>query len=160
MRWAVLSAFFMFMACGTFEIGFTYIAALFGFAWLYTGSGKMRPALRLCLAPLAGEIISFGFNMGSRAGQRASPCAASYRRNGVNIGGISPNFDLPAGAAHLGDADVGGVPPQRHDLWQNQTQQCAALGCYLRHCAGNLRGGWHWLCWTVCPPARKTCSCF
>ena len=65
-RWAVLSAFFMFMACGTFEIGFTYIAALFGVAWLYTGSGKVLPALRLCVAPLAGEVVSFGFNMGSR----------------------------------------------------------------------------------------------
>lgn len=89
MGWAVLSAFFMFMACGTFEIGFTYIAALFGFAWLYTGSGKMRPALRLCLAPLAGEIISFGFNMGSRAVNAMRDTGAT------DIGGISPNFDLP-----------------------------------------------------------------
>ena len=89
LRWAVLSAFFMFMACGTFEIGFTYIAALFGFAWLYTGSGKMRPALRLCLAPLAGEIISFGFNMGSRAVNAMRDTGAT------DIGGISPNFDLP-----------------------------------------------------------------
>ena len=89
MGWAVLSAFFMFMACGTFEIGFTYIAALFGFAWLYTGSGKMRPALRLCLAPLAGQIISFGFNMGSRAVNAMRDTGAT------DIGGISPNFDLP-----------------------------------------------------------------
>ena len=89
LRWAVFSAFFMFMACGTFEIGFTYIAALFGFAWLYTGSGKMRPALRLCLAPLAGEIISFGFNMGSRAVNAMRDTGAT------DIGGISPNFDLP-----------------------------------------------------------------
>lgn len=89
LRWAVFSAFWMFMACGTFEIGFTYIAALFGFAWLYTGSGKMRPALRLCLAPLAGEIISFGFNMGSRAVNAMRDTGAT------DIGGISPNFDLP-----------------------------------------------------------------
>ena len=89
LRWAVFSAFWMFMACGTFEIGFTYIAALFGFAWLYTGSGKMRPALRLCLAPLAGEIISFGFNMGSRAVNTMRDTGAT------DIGGISPNFDLP-----------------------------------------------------------------
>ena len=94
MRWAVLSAFCMFMACGTFEIGFTYIAALFGIAWLYTGSGKVLPALRLCVAPLSGEVVSLGFNIGSRI-------ANNLRRAGIlpgeamDIGGVSPNFDLP-----------------------------------------------------------------
>ena len=94
-RWAVFSAFWMFMACGTFEIGFTYIAALFGIAWLYTGSGKVLPALRLCVAPLAGEIVSFGFNMGSRA-VNALRAAGIIEGSAGDIGGISPNFDLPA----------------------------------------------------------------
>ena len=94
-RWAVLSAFFMFMACGTFEIGFTYIAALFGVAWLYTGSGKVLPALRLCVAPLSGEVISFGFNMGSRLVNELRR-AGILPGQGTNIGGVSPNFDLPA----------------------------------------------------------------
>ena len=95
MRWAVLSAFFMFMACGTFEIGFTYIAALFGVAWLYTGSGKVLPALRLCVAPLAGEVVSFGFNMGSRLVNNLRR-AGILEGQGIDIGGVSPNFDLPA----------------------------------------------------------------
>ncbi len=94
MRWAVLSAFCMFMACGTFEIGFTYIAALFGIAWLYTGSGKVLPALRLCVAPLAGEVVSFGFNMGARLVNELRR-AGVLAGEGVNIGGVSPNFDLP-----------------------------------------------------------------
>ena len=94
-RWAVFSAFWMFMACGTFEIGFTYIAALFGIAWLYTGSGKVRPALRLCVAPLAGEIVSFGFNMGSRA-VNALRAAGVIEGSAGDLGGVSPNFDLPA----------------------------------------------------------------
>ena len=94
MRWAVLSAFFMFMACGTFEIGFTYIAALFGIAWLYTGSGKVRPALRLCVAPLAGEVVSFGFNMGSRLVNNLRH-AGILPGQAMDIGGVSPNFDLP-----------------------------------------------------------------
>lgn len=92
LRWAVLSAFCMFMACGTFEIGFTYIAALFGIAWLYSGSGKVRPALRLCIAPLAGELVSLGFNMGSRA---VNAMHAAGGGQAQDIGGISPNFDLP-----------------------------------------------------------------
>ena len=95
MRWAVLSAFFMFMACGTFEIGFTYIAALFGVAWLYTGSGKVLPALRLCVAPLSGEVVSFGFNMGSRLVNNLRR-AGILEGQGIDIGGVSPNFDLPA----------------------------------------------------------------
>ena len=94
MRWAVLSAFCMFMACGTFEIGFTYIAALFGVAWLYTGSGKVLPALRLCMAPLSGEVISFGFNMGSRLVNNLRR-AGILPGQGIDIGGVSPNFDLP-----------------------------------------------------------------
>lgn len=94
MRWAVLSAFFMFMACGTFEIGFTYIAALFGIAWLYTGSGKVLPALRLCVAPLAGEVVSFGFNMGSRLVNNLRH-AGILPGQAMDIGGVSPNLDLP-----------------------------------------------------------------
>ena len=93
-RWAVFSAFWMFMACGTFEIGFTYIAALFGVAWLYTGSGKVLPALRFCVAPLAGEIVSFGFNMGSRA-VNALRAAGILEGSHGDLGGVSPNFDLP-----------------------------------------------------------------
>lgn len=92
--WAVLSAFFMFLACGTFEIGFTYIAALFGVAWLYTGSGKVRPALRLCVAPLAGEVVTLGFNMGSRL-VNSLRAAGVLEGGAMDIGGISPNFDLP-----------------------------------------------------------------
>ncbi len=94
MRWAVLSAFCMFMACGTFEIGFTYIAALFGVAWLYTGADRVLPALRLCLAPLSGEVISFGFNMGSRLVNNLRR-AGILPGQGIDIGGVSPNFDLP-----------------------------------------------------------------
>lgn len=92
-RWAVLAAYCAFHACATFEIGFVYIVPLFGIAWLYTG--KVRPALRLSVPILVGEGVTLAFNVGARVVNMLR-AAGVLAGEAADLGGISPNFDLPA----------------------------------------------------------------
>lgn len=92
-RWAVLAAYCAFHACATFEIGFVYIVPLFGIAWLYTG--KLRPALRLSVPILVGEGVTLAFNVGARVVNMLR-AAGVLAGEAADLGGISPNFDLPA----------------------------------------------------------------
>lgn len=92
-RWAVLAAYCTFHACATFEIGFVYIVPLFGIAWLYTG--KVRPALRLSVLILVGEGVTLAFNVGARVVNMLR-AAGVLAGEAADLGGISPNFDLPA----------------------------------------------------------------
>lgn len=92
-RWAVLGAYCAFHACATFEIGFVYIVPLFGIAWLYTG--RVKPALRLSIPILAGEGVTFAFNMGARV-VNALRAAGILAGDSTDLGGVSPNFDLVA----------------------------------------------------------------
>lgn len=92
-RWAVLAAYCTFHACATFEIGFVYIVPLFGIAWLYTG--KVRPALRLSVPILVGEGVTLAFNVGARVVNMLR-AAGVLAGEAADLGGISPNFDLPA----------------------------------------------------------------
>lgn len=92
-RWAVLAAYCSFHACATFEIGFVYIVPLFGITWLYTG--KVRPALRLSVPILVGEGVTLAFNVGARVVNMLR-AAGVLAGEAADLGGISPNFDLPA----------------------------------------------------------------
>lgn len=92
-RWAVLAAYCAFHACATFEIGFVYIVPLFGITWLYTG--KVRPALRLSVPILVGEGVTLAFNVGARVVNMLR-AAGVLAGEAADLGGISPNFDLPA----------------------------------------------------------------
>lgn len=92
-RWAVLAAYCAFHACATFEIGFVYIVPLFGIAWMYTG--KVRPALRLSVPILVGEGVTLAFNVGARVVNMLR-AAGVLAGEASDLGGISPNFDLPA----------------------------------------------------------------
>lgn len=92
-RWAVLAAYCAFHACATFEIGFVYIVPLFGIAWLYTG--KLLPALRLSVPILVGEGVTLAFNVGARVVNMLR-AAGVLAGEAADLGGISPNFDLPA----------------------------------------------------------------
>ena len=89
-RWAVLGAYCMFHACATFEIGFVYFVPLFGLFWMYTG--RVRPALRLCIPVLAGEAVTLAFNLGARV-VNALRAAGVLAGEAADLGGVSPNLD-------------------------------------------------------------------
>ena len=89
-RWAVLGGYCMFHACATFEIGFVYFVPLFGLFWMYTG--RVRPALRLCIPVLAGEAVTLAFNLGARV-VNALRAAGVLAGEAADLGGVSPNLD-------------------------------------------------------------------
>ena len=89
-RWAVLGAYCMFHACATFEIGFVYFVPLFGLFWMYTG--RVRPALCLCIPVLAGEAVTLAFNLGARV-VNALRAAGVLAGEAADLGGVSPNLD-------------------------------------------------------------------
>ena len=140
MRWAVLSAFFMFMACGTFEIGFTYIAALFGVAWL-------TPAPARCALPCAFVWHRWRARSSASAstwGRALSTiCAARgiLEGQGIDIGGVSPNFDLPAVLRTWVMQMSAGFPLNAMVFGKIKARQCADFGRDLRRDVGGLRNG-------------------
>ena len=92
-RWAVLAGYCAFQCCATFEIGFTYIVPIFGLAWLYTD--KARDALRLSIPVFVGECVTLAFNLGARLVNTLQEMGI-LAGDAQPIGGVSPNFDIPA----------------------------------------------------------------
>lgn len=92
-RWAVLAGYCAFQCCATFEIGFTYIVPIFGLAWLYTD--KARDALRLSIPVFVGECVTLAFNLGARLVNTLQEMGV-LAGDAQPIGGVSPNFDIPA----------------------------------------------------------------
>lgn len=84
-RWAVGAALFTFIACGTYEIGYTYIVML-GLVALYLHD-RFRESFKTLLPACIGEAAALFFYIGNSL-------AASAAGGGYD--GVQPAFDLSA----------------------------------------------------------------
>lgn len=84
-RWAVVAGFFMLVACGTYEIGYTYIALL-GLLALYLHD-KIRESAKTLLPGFVGMLAALGFYIGNS--MNASALGGGYV-------GVQPSFDPAA----------------------------------------------------------------
>ena len=66
---------------------------IFGLAWLYTD--KARDALRLSIPVFVGECVTLAFNLGARLVNTLQEMGI-LAGDAQPIGGVSPNFDIPA----------------------------------------------------------------
>lgn len=79
-RWALLGAFMTFYACGTYEIGYTYILMLGVLALLL--EPRFWRAVRLGLPFLAGELVALFYHVAS---SRLNAVEASYEGVSVSL---------------------------------------------------------------------------
>ncbi len=94
-RWAGLSAFFMFMSCGTYELGYILIIALGFFALML--HDRFRDSVCTGLPAAVGELIAMGFRVASGRGKAANAS-------------VDFNFDIPKIVETTLKQMWGGVP--------------------------------------------------